>query len=197
MKIKLFGINIYISVFFCALIAFLLIIDTTGFMSLSLIAILIHESGHFVCMQKVGCTTRKIEMTLYGIIVTGSPFKTVKEETLIAFFGPMFNLIAAVAAYCIGFLFENRYFYMFSMVNFAIGSINMLPVTGLDGGTVTYGIIRTMLKEHTAELLCFWISIITIAVLIFFGVWVVFCKIPNPSVLLFAVYLLILNILKQ
>lgn len=197
MKIKLFGIRIYISVFFCAIIAFMLIIDTTGIMSLSLIAVLVHELGHFVCMQRLGCCTQRIEMTLYGIIVTGSPFKTVKEEVLTALSGPLFNLLAAAVAMSVGCLLKGRSLCMLAAVNFAIGTINMLPVHGLDGGTVISGVVGAMLKEATARRICSWISFITVTGLIFFGVWVAFAKADNPSVLLFAVYLLIFNILKQ
>lgn len=196
MKFKLFNIEINISVLFCLVLSFLLIIDKTGLMTLSLLTVIIHETGHLICMKRLRCCPKSLKFTAYGIFII-SPFVDTdsKEKAIIAFFGPFFNFITAVITYLINLKTNNKMLLNFLIVNTIFAVFNFLPIKGLDGGTVLNGILERFRCKNKEKILTV-ISFIFTFLLIFFGVTVFLRSFGNISLLLLGIYLFVINLMK-
>ncbi len=193
MTFKLFNIEFEISVPFSVLLAFLLVTDKTGMMSASIFAIVLHEFGHLLWMKKCRTAPKSVKMSLGGILIVGNAYCTANESIAIAVAGPIINLLFSTVFYFIGVSLDSILLATFGVVQFLVGAINLLPIKGLDGGTV----LRVLLEKYCkskADLLVKLVSIgVSIAVLVI-GVAVAVKNTSNPSLLLLGIYLIILNV---
>ncbi len=193
MIFKLFNIEFQISVPFAVMFAFLLVTDKTGLMSASLLAVVLHEMGHLVWMKKCRTAPKSVKMSLGGMLMVGSAFCTAKESISIALAGPIVNFLFSAVFYCLGVYFDNLLLAAFGVVQFLVGAINLLPVKGLDGGTVLTVLLEKHCKRNadlTIKLVSFCVSV---AILVL-GIAVTVKNTSNPSLLLLGIYLIILNI---
>lgn len=193
MIFKLFNIEFQISVPFAVMFAFLLVTDKTGLMSASLLAVVLHEIGHLIWMKKCRTAPKSVKMSLGGVLMVGSAFCTARESISIALAGPVVNFLFAVAFYSLGLYFDNLLLVAFGVVQFLVGAINLLPVKGLDGGTVLRVLALKYCKRNvdlTVKLVSFCVSV---AILVL-GIAVAVKNTLNPSLLLLGIYLIILNI---
>ncbi len=195
MIFKLFNIEFQISVPFAVLLAFLLVTDKTGMMSASISAVVMHEIGHLVMIKKSRTAPKSVRLSLGGVLIVGNAYCTAKENVVIALAGPVTNLLLAAVFYTLGVCFDSLLSAAFGVVHFLVGAVNILPIRGLDGGTV----LRIFLEKRCkfkADLIFKFISIgVAIAVLVF-GVAVAVKNTSNPSLLLLGIYLIILNVFR-
>ncbi len=195
MSIRFLGIDIYISVPFSVMLAFLLFMDTTGFMSASLLAVIMHESGHLVAMKLTRCLPKSISCTIGGVTIIGNAYTAVKDSVIISLSGPLVNIAMALILWIVGEATNNTLILAFSVVQLLVGAMNLLPVKGLDGGTVLRLLLKKQSKVNT-ELVCTVVSIVTACVVLVAGLAVVVKNVSNPSLLLLGIYLIIINITK-
>ena len=197
MKFKLFGVNYYISVLFCVLLTFMLIVDVTGFMAISLFAVLTHELGHIIIMHRLKCCPRQVSLTSYGVGITGPCLANKRDEIKIAMAGPVANFLMTIV-----FLVLHRYtgdemYIVVAVIQTIVGGVNLLPVRGLDGGTVVYNALSLFTSESKSNLIMTIISLFVAAGMTALGVTLLFKGQANPSLLLLGVYLVFLNIFKM
>ena len=196
MSFKLFGVWIEISVPFAVMIAFLLIMDKTGLMSASLLAVVCHEVGHLAAMKVLKCSPCSIKLSAAGILISGSSYCTAKENILVSLSGPFANIITFALFFALGKFTGVFYLIVISAVQLIVGLMNLLPIIGLDGGTVLY-ILLSKSKRINARLVAYLISVFTAFVVTVLGAAVAIKNVGNPSLLLLGVYLIILNIIKR
>ncbi|MBQ1183724.1 MAG: hypothetical protein IIX60_04685 [Clostridia bacterium] len=196
MIFKIFNIEFQISVPFAVMFAFLLVTDKTGLMSASLLAVVLHEIGHLLWMKKCHTAPKTVKMSLGGVLMVGNAFCTAKESISIALAGPIVNFLFTVVFYFLGVYFDNVLVVAFGVVQFLVGAINLLPVKGLDGGTVLRVLTLKYCKRN-ADLLVKLVSFcISVAILVL-GIAVTVKNTSNPSLLLLGIYLIILNISRK
>ena len=193
MIFKLFNIEFQISVPFAVMFAFLLVTDKTGFMSASLLAVVLHEIGHLIWMKKCRTAPKSVKMSLGGVLMVGSAFCTAKESISIALAGPIVNFLFTVVFYSLGVYFDNVLLAAFGVVQFLVGAINLLPVKGLDGGTVLTVLLEKYSKRNVALIVKLVSFCVSVGVLVL-GIAVAVKNTSNPSLLLLGIYLIILNI---
>lgn len=146
MRFKLFGTKFQVTFLFAAVIAILLITDRTGLILPTVLAAAIHETGHLFAMWAAGCQPKAVKLTPAAVkIVRGYPDKQ-HGELAIALCGPAANLTVYITmrlwyAGCGG-----KWILSFALINLLLGAFNMLPVAGLDGGTV----LRLFLEKRIA-----------------------------------------------
>ncbi len=191
MKIKLFGTEIYISFLFSAVIAFLLATDRTGLIIPTLFASLIHEGGHLFGMWLCECQPKAIRLIPTSIQIVRGFSSRPQGETAIALLGPAANLTVFLCLLLNYFLFENEAVLIFSLLNLILAIFNLLPVTGLDGGTVLKNIIAKKTDLYTAERKVRIITLILSALLFFAGIYILLSGKFNISVFIMALYLFI------
>ena len=196
MKFRLFKISFEISVPFAVMIAFLLIMDRTGLMTASLFAATLHELGHMAAMKISGCAPGSVTCCPAGILITGNAYKTAADSAFIAVSGPAANFAAAILMLLIGRVTDSVTAYAFAAVQLIVGAVNMLPVKGLDGGTLMLILLRS-LKLRSPEFVFSFISLFTAVGSVVAGAAVAVKNTSNPSLLLLGVYLVVLNIMKR
>ena len=193
MTIKIFGSKITISFLFTALIALLLLFDKSGIFVLALIAIIIHETGHLLAMKLLKQTPLEIRMMPAGVIITKNKILTsFKDEFIIASGGIILNLFFTII-FVIFYKYQisQRFFLSLAIINIIIAIFNMLPIYGLDG----YDMLRILLcrKNEKAHIMII-ISSVTICLILILGI-ILFYKYYNPTLMITALYLIILTIL--
>lgn len=197
MKFKILNIEISVSVLFCVLITFLLILDSTGLMSISLLTVLVHELGHLACMKKLNCYPKAFNLTLYGVfIVSPSVYSNENEKMFVALSGPLVNLALFIIFYFINFVIRSDYLLKFSLVNFIFFLMNMLPINGLDGGTITECLFIKKLGVSKGQKYAHIVSLLVVFVVLMFGIFILMKNYKNITLLLLGIYLFVLNIIK-
>lgn len=92
-----------------------------------LLAVLVHETGHFLALRLCGVPVEGFSLKLTGAVIrTGAA--GYRQELLCALAGPGASLLAAAIA-C-------RFAPWFSIVSGGLGLLNLLPLYPLDGGRV-------------------------------------------------------------
>ncbi len=194
MKFRLGALAVTITVPFCALIAALFIIDKTGLMIHSLTAVLLHESGHLIAMRFTHCLPKELKLGLGGLIIIGATPQSEKDKAIIMLSGPLTNVAAALILFTVLYKNPQSMLYTAAITEAVVGLFNLLPIKGLDGGTVLYFLLNLRLCEHSASRTLSVISLLFSAVITFLGGCAVFSAHANPTLLILGVYLLILNI---
>ncbi len=138
---------------FFAVIAFMIVADTSGAAILSLTACLIHESGHLLAMAVCGAPPEKITFYGGGILLDKSPveFLPLFKKLLIFSSGCILNLIVAITTL---FMFpENFTAQVFSAVNLLIFLFNILPIGYFDGAQILTAVLERLLNEKSSRLI--------------------------------------------
>lgn len=191
MKFKLFGTEIYVSFLFAVVIAILLVTDRTGLILPTLIASAVHETGHLLAMWAAGCQPRNVRLIPASVQIVRNLPNRKDGELAIALCGPAANLAFYLTfrlwyAGCGG-----EWALRFALINLLLGGFNLIPVSGLDGGTV----LRLLLEKktdpqraaRTVQILSFALGLAVLAAGIIFTI----CGSFNLTVYITAVYLLL------
>ena len=182
-----FGTKIYISFSFTVCITLLAILDKSGLLFVSFIAVFFHELGHYIALKLCGIKAVDISFILASVKLNIHQQITDKTTVIIAFCGPAFNLLLS------GFILtDNYYIKYFGVANFILFMFNMLPVSNLDGGDILKYIVCTIFKKNGNKIFCV-ISKITICLFIApIGVFFML-KFKNPTILLVGIYIFIMS----
>lgn len=197
MKFKIFGTEIYISFLFAALIAFLLATDRTGFIIPTLFASFIHEGGHLFAMWLCGCQPQKIKLIPASMQIVRGFSVSEKREIAIALCGPAANIAVFLCLFLNYLLSENATVLTFALLNLILAFFNLLPVSGLDGGTILKNLWARKTDIYSAE---GKVRILTFALSVFFlaaGVVLALRKETNISLFIMAVYLFICAMVRK
>lgn len=195
MSFRFLGVRFYISVPFTVMLAALLFMDKSGLMSVSLAAVVIHEAGHILVMKLLKCAPSLISFNFQGMLISGVKFCSAKENILIALSGPIANILFSLVFYCLYLLSSLYSFAVFAAVSFLVGLLNILPIKGLDGGTVLRELCSLLFSKNGGIIFSL-ISVFSAVAVILLGIIGLIKNKDNPSLLLLGIYLLILNLLK-
>lgn len=188
MTVRFFGVPVRITFPFSALVTFLLYVDRTGLMGYALLAVVLHETGHLAVMHFAKAKPSGLELSLRGVLIVSPAVPGVWQRLLIAVGGSAANLL-------FGGLFLAFGWSTAGAVQLIVALYNLLPIQGLDGGSILSGFLCLFgLGEKRWILsLC---SFITAGVVFVLGVQLLLLNGSNISLLLLGVYLLLLNLLK-
>jgi len=197
MKFRLFGTQIYISFLFTAVIAIMLATDRTGLALPSLFAVFMHEMGHLFCMWALDTSPKSIRLIPASVQITRSIGSSYKKDIAVALCGPIVNFVLFLSLYFNYLAFGNKATLYYALLNLIIGVFNMLPVKGLDGGTVLYSVlVKRMDCNKAAIVLRFVTLIMALAALALAVVLTVKGKM-NLSVYIISIYLIVMSIVKM
>lgn len=196
MSFRFLKIDFYISVPFAVMLAFMLILDSTGYMSASILAVALHEAGHLVAMKLTHCEPRSVRCCIGGMTIVGNRFTVAKDSIIIALSGPMVNLILAAVLWLIGSYGNNLLILAFAVVQLLVGAVNLLPVKGLDGGTVLSILLQKQTKFNP-NLVVTIVSIVTACAVFVLGLAIAVKNVSNPSLLLLGIYLIMINVYRH
>ncbi len=184
---QLLGINISISYFFLSVLSILIIVDKTGMLSISLLAVLFHELGHLAMMRFLKVKVSSLDFSLATVKVTTEGIVNYKSSLLISVSGPLVNML-------LSFLLFSRVeaLLYFGAANLIMFVFNMIPAKGLDGGDALYYALLSS-KIRSPQKVYETISLLSIGLIIIIG-GILFCITKvNITLLLVGIYLLILS----
>ena len=192
------GCQCSISLYFLAALAAMLTIDRSGTASLALAAIGIHESGHIIAMYALGQRPKEINLKLGALSIKKDASMSFGGEMAIMSAGVACNILVAAICFFLLFCVSQSYsLLLLCLVNFATALINIMPVRGLDGGTLLYLLTSHRFGNKAAEMVTFISSaafiIIIVLPLAYYSVRNTF----NPTMLCFALYLVVLMVIKS
>ena len=197
MKFKFLGTEIYISFLFCAILCFMLAIDRTGLVIPTLFAVFIHESGHMLAMWAADCQPRAIRLIPTSVqIVRGfSPKRC--GEIAITVCGPTANLVIFGVLIVNFYIFKIEQSLVFATLNLVIAVFNLLPVSGLDGGTLLTLFMSKFTNIYKAESIVRIITVLFAFIAFLFGVYLWVSGTVNISLFIVAVYLAVCGMIKK
>ncbi|MBQ8783797.1 MAG: hypothetical protein IJZ57_08520 [Clostridia bacterium] len=178
------GKKIQISVYFAALVTLAFALSPEGYAPLGLVCCILHEAGHLLCMKAVGCEVRGVSLGLYGMRIDSAPCVALSpiKEVVIAFGGPLVNIILAV----LGVIIKNQ---MLTASNAVLAVFNLLPVESTDGYNVLYGLLSIRFESEKIKAALRIVSAAFLFLLYCFGFLLLFKSGYNFSALAVAVYL--------
>ena len=197
MKFKLLGTEIYISFLFCAVVCFMLTVDRTGLIIPTFFAVFVHEAGHLLAMWAADCQPRAIRLIPASIQITRGFSPKKHGEAAIAFCGVAANLVLFVSLISNYFIFKSEQSLNFAVLNLVIALFNLLPVSGLDGGTLLCLFLSRFMDIYKAESIVRRITFVFSVVAFLFGVYLWVSDSVNISVFVVAIYLCVCSIIKK
>ncbi len=197
MRFKFFGIEIYISFLFVAIICLAIATDRTGLCLPTFFAVLLHESGHLIAMWICDCQPRSVKLVPASVSITRKfPLKPYKEG-IIAIAGPIVNILMFFSLY-INYKFSGFQSSLDgALINLLVGLFNLLPVCGLDGGTILSLMLEKFVSFQKAQSIVKIITVVSALAFLCLGITLLINGKNNISVLVLALYLLLSAFIKQ
>lgn len=197
MKFKFFGTEIYVSFLFCAVVCFMLAVDRTGLVIPTLFAVFIHESGHLLAMWAADCQPHAIRLIPSSVqIIRGfSPKKG--GEIAVTICGSLSNLAVFFALFINYLCFKSELSLKFAILNLVLALFNMLPISGLDGGTLLMAAIAHFTDIYRAERIVRIITAVFAVLAFLIGVYLWVSGTVNISVFIVAIYLGVCSLIKK
>ena len=196
MRFRIFGTEFYVSFLFAAVITAMLAFDRTGFILPLLFAVLVHELGHLAAMWILDCAPKRIRLVPAAVEITTKIQSGGKYEIFIALCGPTVNLLLFASLFVNYLAFENDSYLTVGLINLLIGLFNLLPVTGLDGGTVMFNILCRKTELSRAGLIMRIINFSVAAAALIAAITLCFKGQFNLSFFILALYLAVMSIIK-
>ena len=196
MKFSFLGTKIYVSFFFTAAVTVMLATDRTGYMLPTLFAVIILEAAHLFVMWVQDCAPLSVRLIPASVQINKKFSFSPKNDILIAAAGPAANLLLCGCLYFNYVAFGNLTVLYYSLLNLIIGCFNLLPVKGLDGGTILYNILCKFKGQEKAALIMRIITLILAIAVIFVAVTLTFRHKFNISIYIVGIYLFIMSLMK-
>lgn len=195
MTTRIFKTELIITFPFALLIALMLACDKTGMISVSLIAVILHEMGHLIALYAYKRPPRKIMLRLCGVQMTQARlFESAVSETVVAAAGPATNLFVSAALLP---LCEYRFFAALCAAGIVIGAFNLIPLSGLDGGDILHCILSEKFSARTVYITTCIVNITIILAIAILGTFLAIGPLNNPTMLIAAVYLAVYVLIKR
>ena len=164
MSVKLGRLRLKIGFFAAACTALLLARGPWRLPALSGAAVLLHELTHLLCMRRCGCLTPTVQAFPGGIKIHSDDFETLDcpHAVLCLASAPAVNLLlggvllAAVPK-------DMTWTRFFAAANLAMGAVNCLPLSFLDGGQTLGRLLLAFRGAETAARLqkqCDWLCLL-------------------------------------
>jgi len=196
-KFKFLGTEIYVSFLFCAVVCFMLTVDRTGLVLPTLFASLVHEGGHLLCMWATDSQPKAIRLIPTSVQIVRAFSLKHKTEAAILACGPAANLAFFVALFVNYRIFESNQSLVFAVLNLVLAVFNLLPVSGLDGGSLLTLALARFVDIYKAESIVKLITLAFAFVMFLLGVYLWVSKTVNISVFIVAAYLAVCGLAKR
>ncbi len=143
---------------------------------ITLFCALIHELGHYFAARICRAEPTRIVIYPFGAdMALPTGLRSYGSDIFIALSGPCLNLILLF----LGITLSLGEF--FCACNLALAFINLMPIKGLDGGTVLENLLLTFLTPKTAERVVLGFTYCILFFLYLFSVYFLFSGVGDPS----------------
>ncbi len=143
---------------------------------ITLLCALVHELGHYFAAKLCRAAPTRIVIYPFGAdMVLPVGLRSYKADIFIALSGPCLNLILLF----LGITLSLGEF--FCACNLALAFINLMPIKGLDGGTILHNLLLSFLTPKTAERVAFFVTFFILFLFYLFSVYFLFSGVGDPS----------------
>lgn len=181
------GIKFEVDYVFSALITVYIACDKTGIFLSLLVSILVHEVAHLFFIILFKSKVKSVKLIVGAVSVEYAEICETHKKVITVLAGPISNIMLAL----ISFSFKNENLFILNLV---VAIYNLLPLDGLDGGTIFHELLDLFLTEEKAELLFKITNISVFSTLLF--LWFCFFK-DNLYILIILLYLITPYIFKK
>jgi len=115
----------------------------------------------------------------------------------VAICGPLVNILLFLVFYFNFKAFGNELVLYYALLNLVIAIFNLLPVKGLDGGTIVYSLIASKYGINKAEITVKIFTVVIAISITLVGIFLMLKGETNISLFIIAIYLLVLAFLKR
>ncbi len=200
LRFRCFGFPVAISVWFCAGLCVLAVVDRSGSLRWGLLAAAMHECGHLAAMRGLHWRACEVRLTALGIRLVRheqTPYPN-REELLVTLAGPMVNLCAGTLLALAAWIFSRAAALRTAgMAQFALGLFNLLPIDPLDGGHALQALLDRRLPPDTAARITRWVAFAALLPLATAAFVTLFWQRGNVSLLAVTVYLVVFFVLRS
>jgi len=158
-----------------------------------LLALSLHEFGHFFVAKKCGYSLDKFYIAPYGASLTYKERQFERsDEIKIALAGPCVNLLSAFFLIALWWVFPTSFSYtkLFVEECLILGAFNLLPAYPLDGGRVVVAVMSNKIsREKAIKLLKICNVVFAVVCLMLFAVSMFHNF--NPTLMLIGVFLIL------
>ncbi len=158
-----------------------------------LLAVLLHEMGHYFVAKRLGYILTKFSFSPYGVSLSYSGQNLIdSDEIKIAIAGPLANFFSAFCILAVWWIFPSAYFFTesFVYVSVLLALVNFLPAYPLDGGRIFVCFSSKHFGNNFSKKITIILNLIFATA--FLVLFCIFCFVNfNPSYLIFAVFLFV------
>ncbi len=147
-------------------------------------SVLIHESGHLLMGGLCGARIRRITLATPGAVIEFDRTFGYHDGILVYGAGIFFNLISGAFATVFG---EKYIVFMLFSLGYAL--INMIPISGLDGGRLLECVLSFFLSYRVHDTVCKWISFLSLFFLWQCSIYILFKTQINISPFIVCIFL--------
>lgn len=150
--------------FFAVLLLLSLAVTAPHYFPALIVTAALHELGHFTVAKIRKIHIGDMRLGIFGASITPSGMLfSYTDEIILCLGGPLFNFASAIIAVK---LFGVSPTSLFVMSSLALGAVNLLPVSGLDGGRMLCALLHRFLSPSAARAVTGIISFVFI-----FALW--------------------------
>lgn len=181
---------IYMHWLFVLLCVFCYITRNLEIFFVSFSIMLIHELAHLIAAKCLGLSLKSIVIYPFGLNLrlNNTILFGICDEMILYFSGPLANIIMALIA--LPFTSNSIFIYDFYFKNIALFIINLMPIIPLDGGMIFKKLMIYKFGFKMGERVVKALSVILCALLVFFSGYLLHINRFNPSVCIFAAFIL-------
>ena len=153
MSIKLGGVRLKIGFLAAAFAALLLDRGPWRLLALGGAAVLLHETAHLCCMRRCGCRSPTLEVLPGGVAIRSDDFGALgyRQAALCLIVAPAVNLLLG-GLLLLAVPKTAGWARFFGAANLALGAVNCLPLSFLDGGRSLECLLLAARGPETAAL---------------------------------------------
>jgi len=176
---------------FAGLLFLLILLDGAALPLMLAAAVCVHEGGHLLAARLLGAKCRTFRIGLTGLILDFDYSRlSYGKECLIQLAGSTVGILSVWIAASLG---EGMVYYCICAL--CLNIINLLPITGLDGGAVLSVLLHMCMEDRTAVRICRAVSLGT-AILVWLGtLWISLRTGGNMTLLVCGIYFLVKSLL--
>ncbi len=129
-----------------------------------ILSVSLHELGHIVAARLLKIRLSELKLGIFGAALRPSDaLYSYGDEIILCLGGPLFNFLSVIISVL---LFKLSPASLFVMSSLALGILNLLPVSGFDGGRVASALLHLIFSDSLADMIMRIISFFVI-----FSLW--------------------------
>lgn len=126
-------------------------------------AVTVHELGHIFVAILFKINIKELKLNIFGARLNISEkLYSYRDEFLLCAFGPLFNYTSALLIYILTTNTDANEFILSSVI---LGTLNLLPINGFDGGRMLKCLLLSFLPQNIARYIINTTSFIIITLL--------------------------------